>query len=467
MWMDNEERGLGPDTGFYFKWNIDSDGKPRGCPGFPSGWKDGHFRHHGWLEPRCPKQDADDGTGQELWKTVEDFADDNELWTREFVASFEKMQTNGYSQLDQGPTGFWKHFQTEVKYDNVIQEIPKWGAQFRVSAYITVKKHTSLNWGNIFHFTKGGGGAQYGDRIPAMWARKDGYFMISSAVSGNKNHKYEFAYELGKQHHVVIQQHQKTDGKVMYEIIIDGLLMYAIENTLPKDFANVKVYLSSKWNQPFDGLVEDFEFTANPSDWSDVLITPNQPPKCKATFFKYKQFCRLFVHFLILGVNVTGKVELGKGKLVQYYPTWGPEFSIEMDITIKALPSKFNSILHFSENFSGKNYGDRVPAIWLSKSGFVLICSAISGNKNKCTQVNQAIGQQFTLGIKQATRQSDGKMFYEISVDGNIVFSIENTQPMSFTNVKAYGGDPWFDSPINPELVEVSDLKLCNLSQNM
>ena len=166
-------------------------------------------------------------------------------------------------------------------------------------------------------------------------------------------------------------------------------------------------------------------------------------------------------------MNVTGKVNLGQGKLVQYYPTWGPEFSIEMDITIKALPSKFNSILHFSENFSGKNYGDRVPAIRLSKSGFLLICSAISGNKNKCTQVNQAINQQFTLGIKQATRQSDGKMFYEISVDGSIVFSIENTQPVSFTNVKAYGGDPWFDSPINPELVEVSDLKLCNLSQNM
>ena len=153
-------------------------------------------------------------------------------------------------------------------------------------------------------------------------------------------------------------------------------------------------------------------------------------------------------------MNVTGKVELGKGKLVEYYPTWGPEFSIEMDITIKALPPNFRSIIHFTENFSGKNYGDRVPAIWLSKSGFLLICSAISGDKNKCTQVNQPIDQQFTLEIKQATRQSDGKMFYEISVNGNIVFSIENTQPMSFTNVKAYGGDPWFDSPINPELID-------------
>ena len=163
-------------------------------------------------------------------------------------------------------------------------------------------------------------------------------------------------------------------------------------------------------------------------------------------------------------------MDLRKGKLIEYYPTWGPEFSIEMDITIKALPPNtpnFRSVLHFTENFSSKNYGDRAPAIWLHKSGFLLVCSAISGNKNKCTQLHQAIGQQFTLEIKQATRQSDGKMFYEIFVDGNSFFSIENTQPMSFTNVKAYGGDPWF-APlnINPEVIEVYDLKLCNLSQN-
>ena len=75
--------------------------------------------------------------------------------------------------------------------------------------------------------------------------------------------------------------------------------------------------------------------------------------------------------------------------------------------------------------------------------------------------MHQAIGQEFTLEIKQATYQSDVKMIYEIFVDGNSVFSIENIQPMSFTNVKAYRGNPWF-APINinPEVIEVYDLKL-------
>ena len=81
-------------------------------------------------------------------------------------------------------------------------------------------------------------------------------------------------------------------------------------------------------------------------------------------------------------------------------------------------------------------------AIWLHKIVYLLVCSAISGDKSKCRQVHQAIGQEFTLEIKQATNQSDGKMIYEIFVDGNSAFSIENIQPMSFTKVKAYGGNP-------------------------
>ena len=58
----------------------------------------------------CPKQDADDGTGQELWQPVEEFADDQESWMKEFVSALEKMQGNGYKSLQQGPKGFWTHF---------------------------------------------------------------------------------------------------------------------------------------------------------------------------------------------------------------------------------------------------------------------------------------------------------------------------------------------------------------------
>ena len=51
----------------------------------------------------------DDGAGQEMWRTVEDFADHQEVWLEEFGQAFVKMQSNGYSEgtLNIGPGSFW------------------------------------------------------------------------------------------------------------------------------------------------------------------------------------------------------------------------------------------------------------------------------------------------------------------------------------------------------------------------
>ena len=70
-------------------------------------WKFGKERIAG-----CPMQDMDDGNGQESWKTVEMYADDNEQWIEDFVDVWDKMSTKGYSEQDlvQGPNQFWTHW---------------------------------------------------------------------------------------------------------------------------------------------------------------------------------------------------------------------------------------------------------------------------------------------------------------------------------------------------------------------
>jgi hypothetical protein len=96
---------------------VDDQGLPYGCDGFrnsKSGERLTHeeFRTSGRLgKAECPMQDLDDGHGQELWKTVEEFADSQELWMKEFTAVFSKMQGNGYQEagLVQGPANFWTH----------------------------------------------------------------------------------------------------------------------------------------------------------------------------------------------------------------------------------------------------------------------------------------------------------------------------------------------------------------------
>jgi hypothetical protein len=128
----NRERAIGADVGFYLKWQVvsmainlaifhqsqvDDQGLPYGCDGFnnrKTGERLTHeeFRNAGRLgDAECPMQDLDDGHGQELWRTVEDFADSQELWMEEFTAVFAKMQRNGYKEggLAQGPANFWTH----------------------------------------------------------------------------------------------------------------------------------------------------------------------------------------------------------------------------------------------------------------------------------------------------------------------------------------------------------------------
>ena len=112
---ENKERYLGPDMGFYFKWDLSDDGLPRGCPGFVNkktgeDMTDEDFQKKGMVIPDCPMQDTDDGTGQEMWETVEEYADSNEAWIAEFVIAFDILQNNGYDNLEQGPQGFWTHF---------------------------------------------------------------------------------------------------------------------------------------------------------------------------------------------------------------------------------------------------------------------------------------------------------------------------------------------------------------------
>ena len=80
-------------------------------------------------------QDMDDGYGQQMYKTVEKYADNQrknsilnkkaltwydivsfnpftELWIRDFIKVWIKMSQNGYGskELVQGPKNFWTHF---------------------------------------------------------------------------------------------------------------------------------------------------------------------------------------------------------------------------------------------------------------------------------------------------------------------------------------------------------------------
>ena len=152
------------------------------------------------------------------------------------------------------------HFFTVTK-GQILETITKWGSTFNVEADITVIKQPNQPK-NIFHFTQNLDNTKYGDRIPTVLLLKDGNIRICSAINGDKNFCKGFKYELDTKYHLKIQQFRQNE-KTIYNIIMNDNIIYSGENKQPKDFDNVKVYVSDKWYDPFTsefGLLENLQY---------------------------------------------------------------------------------------------------------------------------------------------------------------------------------------------------------------
>jgi len=101
-WISQDEEALATDAGLYVDFDVDSEsGRPLGCSAFrpkSEPWKDEYVdptnRWH-----LCPKQ-----AHKNMSNIVEEYADDQNKWAGDFIASLEKMLSRGSFQLSE--TGF-------------------------------------------------------------------------------------------------------------------------------------------------------------------------------------------------------------------------------------------------------------------------------------------------------------------------------------------------------------------------
>ena len=111
--IQNDETAVQSDMGFYFHFERDEDGMPRGCPNFESetwlnggdGSKGGKYRGVDCgLEAYAPD-------GEPLHQIVEEMADSNENLMKDFGPAMEKMIHNGYEAeaMDEIPAEWWSH----------------------------------------------------------------------------------------------------------------------------------------------------------------------------------------------------------------------------------------------------------------------------------------------------------------------------------------------------------------------
>lgn len=116
-----DECMLNAEMGLYKDFQVTADGIPHGCPGFENfnlenwrkTWRAGTTFESHWsmidgrrAEPQCEKMTLEEPPGSTpLHQIIEDYADHQENWIRDFVPTFEKLISNGYTEeeLEDGP----------------------------------------------------------------------------------------------------------------------------------------------------------------------------------------------------------------------------------------------------------------------------------------------------------------------------------------------------------------------------
>lgn len=97
-WISQDETAVAADVGLYLDFTSNSTtGRPLGCnfAKHAEQWKDG--------EVECPKQmlktKKDGRKPRKMWRIADQYAEDQNVWVDDFIATLEKMLGNGASDL--------------------------------------------------------------------------------------------------------------------------------------------------------------------------------------------------------------------------------------------------------------------------------------------------------------------------------------------------------------------------------
>ena len=92
---------------------------------------------------------------------------------------------------------------------------------------------------------------------------------------------------------------------------------------------------------------------------------------------------------------------------------------------------------------AGEEYGKRIPALFIHKSGFLHLSSSISGNWNYYFNFNYVINKKYKYEIIQVA-DSSNVITFTVKVDGVVRFGpVVNTQPTLFEEAYLYVSEPY------------------------
>jgi len=133
------------------------------------------------------------------------------------------------------------------------------------------------------------------------------------------------------------------------------------------------------------------------------------------------------------------------------------EWSLSFDLFISSYHHQYCSIIHLTQNHDQRDFGDRVPAVFLTPSQSIQISTYIDRLPDYKVLHEVPPYNWFRFVISHEYL-SNGQYRYSIQLDDEEIHWTVNNMAHQFYNVKVYAGNPWME-PCNASL---ANLQLTN-----
>ena len=146
--------------------------------------------------------------------------------------------------------------------NKLVATLPTWGKHFSVSFEMFVGTfHPTSDWTEFLRFTATEKDCcKPGNRIPALFVNnKKKTIYPTSQVGSNGDYWFHRKIEAGTWIKVDIKQYPEN-GKTMYEVLVDGVREKKVENTIPTEYKNVKVWVGlDTWHPGTNGSIRNLK----------------------------------------------------------------------------------------------------------------------------------------------------------------------------------------------------------------
>ncbi|XP_065652584.1 uncharacterized protein LOC136079857 [Hydra vulgaris] len=322
----------------------------------------------------------------------------------------------------------------EICENEVIATISNLKEVFSISFKLKPISY-SKEWQNVLHITKGQNFGECGDRYPAVFFDGSGRLEFFSDINGKINSKFvtKNPLPLNVWSSVKIEQTFKNGGYV-YAIFINGSIQYETENKDPRQFKDMKVFISDPWYTAHDGWIKEL-FVVN----GDTKISNATQPRDK--------------------FEDASKQKLKENNLVATMSHLSSEFTVLFQIKPTSYLKGFNSVFYFLLDQDSIPQANHQMAAWFDQDGsgrlsFILTLLNVT---TFTTNDSLPLNNWSSIKLTRTKNSSENQTNFNIYLNEKLVFN-DKAGPKTFEFVRVFFGNPWQ----NVQKGWIKDLKIYN-----